>query len=390
MGTWRALLRVAMGAFCFLSVMTLSSAQTVYKFTNSTISFSPYAVSILTLSSVDGVVSGRLQPLQGDNTPSVEVTGTNDGEETLRLKFNYPSGEERYTCSKRIPGPLDITEFSTSGGRQAFWRHTDSSFSEAALTFTEYPCGIPYKVLDGEIRPSVSVQMLDSFFRREPLLASVPVTGESGVRSSLQDYLRKTVVGKKTSLYFSTPFGADTYVAKTLRMSNLFSKLDHTKGGCGSSERGTVTVRRERVFNTDGFSVIKFREFSDEILSGLARVDGQGRSWNYRLSQKAVLRLNVPPFTSAYRVKMYAASETTRREPGLWDSFYVSLEPGELPSTKENDYAILVTVEHLFTSKRSAGNSTPPSDPYFTAPLSFQEEGVVTTSILNYFASHGG
>ena len=58
---------------------------------------------------------------------------------------------------------------------------------------------------------------------------------------------------------------------------------------------------------------------------------------------------------------MYVASEITRQVPGWWDSFSASFEAGELIDTKQSEYAVVVTIERLKTSKRSWGSEIPPT-----------------------------
>jgi hypothetical protein len=68
----------------------------------------------------------------------------------------------------------------------------------------------------------------------------------------------------------------------------------------------------------------------------------------------------------------------------------VTFEPGELIGTKKSDYAVVVTVERLKASKRSAGNSSPPDDPYFTKELTTSDEAEVTAAIARYFSRRDG
>jgi len=366
---------------------SLPAADTVYKFRNSEIPYSPYRDSILSLSTSEGVVSGQLRPLQGDDTPPIKVSG-NEDDSVLKLQFSYPSGPERYVLRKR-EGARGQVIFATRSQSQILFRYKDSTFSDAALTFTEYECGDPYKLLSAELKTSPTLSELDAHFGRDRQLADLNIATKTGRAWSLYELLKNAVTIRQTGIGFYTPFGVEPYVAKSLRKSKFFARVDLDEGGCGASDRGAFVVSRDFFFDFTVFSEQKFTEFIDERLVAFVRADADGKPWNYRLNQKTLSRLSLPPYTSSYRSKVYAASEITRLELGWWDSFFVSFEPGELVTTKQNEYAVVVTVERLQSSKRSGGRTDPPDDTYFTKHLTFQEEAVLTRKLLSYFSRRG-
>jgi hypothetical protein len=361
--------------------------EVIYKMLRSAVPFSPYRDALVYLDNQDGKVVGQLRPLLGDNTPPVEITGTSEGDSILRLRFNYPSGAERFVFRRQAnPSVSDRIVFVS--GSQSIFRFKDSSFSPTGLTFTEYECGDPLRLIVAEFSPTATEANLNEYLSRETELAALNVKDKTGKVQMLKDRLQAQRPGGGISFY--TPFGTEAYVGKSLRESGIFSSVDFDSGGCGVNERTEFTVARNRLYEGANISVDLLQKFVDAQLASFAGGNIGGSSWHFRVSEKTVSRLNLPPYSPSYRVKVYVASEITRQEPGWWDAFYVSFEPGDLPATKENETAVVVTVERLQSSKRSSGRNEPPDDAYFSNYLSFQEEAAVTTTIRNFFANASG
>ena len=59
----------------------------------------------------------------------------------------------------------------------------------------------------------------------------------------------------------------------------------------------------------------------------------------------------------------------------------MTFEAGELIKTKKTEYAVVVTIDRLKSSKRSSGNSSPPDDAYFTRELELSDEAEVTAAV---------
>jgi len=374
-----------------------ASAETLYKFSGSALKFSPYPDALLTLTISDGAATGQLRPLLGDNTPTVAVNGTNPKDGILELTFSLPSGAKKYTFTKRIKGQQIGWYMETEG--VSFYRYTDSPLSDAALTLSEHECGAAYKSLEAEFKRGVTIAGLESFLATDRDVSALPVAYDAGsdardrpVRKTtdLGSRLKQGLKGKSEPFLFHAPAGVEPYLAKWLRKSGLFVKVDLDSGGCGGADRSYFVVNRGLLFDGNGFSQPKFEQYVATRLQEFASKDDRGTTWPFRLGQPRVTRINVPPYPSSYRIRMYTASEVTRRVPGWWDAFSVSLEPGELIDTKNTDYAVVVTVERLKASKKSPGNSNPPDDAYFTKELSEPDEAEVTVAISRYFSRRDG
>jgi hypothetical protein len=187
---------------------------------------------------------------------------------------------------------------------------------------------------------------------------------------------------------FRTAVGTEPYLAKWMRGSGLFKFADLDPGGCDGMDRSYFAIDRGLLFEGNGLSQEKFGRYIEARLREFASQDEKGKAWQFRLGQSRMARINLPitPPPVAYRIRVYAASEVTRRAPGWWDTFWVTFEAGELMEVKPPEYPIVVTVDRLKSSKRSAGNSNPPDDAYFTKELELTDEAEVTAAIAQYFA----
>jgi hypothetical protein len=358
--------------------------EVIYKLRGASIPYSPYRDALVSLSIQDGTVVGQLRPLLGDRTPPVAITGSSEGDSILRLRLDYPSGPERFVFRRQADtNGSDRIVFRS--GSQSMFRFKGSAFSPAALTFTEYECGDQLRLIVAEFVPTETEGRLNEYLSRETELADLNVKNKTGRVQSLKDALKtQRPVGR---ISFYTPFGTEAYVGKALRESGIFSTVDFDSGGCGVNERTPVTVARDRLYEGTNLSEDLLQKFIDAQLASFAGGKVGGSSWEFRLGEKTISRLNLPPYRPSYRVKVYAASEVTRKAPGWWDAFYVSFEPGDLLATKGNETALLITVERLQSSKRSSGRTDPPDDTYFSSYLTFQEEATVTTAIRSFFAN---
>jgi hypothetical protein len=374
-----------------------ASADTLYKFSGGALNFSPYPDGLLALTISDGTVTGQLRPLLGDNTPPVTVNGTNPKDGIIELTFSLPSGPKKYTFSKRIQGQRITWNMEREG--LSFYRYMASSLSDAALTLSDHECGAAYKSLEAEFKPGVTIARLESFLATDRDVSALPVAYDAGsdardrpVRKTtdLGSRLKQGLKATSEAFLFHAPVGVEPYIVKWLRQSGLFKKADLDSGGCGGADRSYFVVNRGLLFDGNGFSQPKFEQYIATRLQEFASKDERGNMWQFRLGQPRVSRINVPPYPSSYRLRMYTASEITRHVPGWWDAFSVSFEPGELLDTKNTEYAVVVTVERLKASKKSPGNSTPPDDAYFSKELSDSDEAEVTAAISRYFSRRDG
>lgn len=358
--------------------------------------FSPYQDALLALTISDGVVTGELRPLLGDDSASVQVQGTNPRDGVLELTINYRPGPKKLSFAKEIIGQKIVwrdTDTQHSSGQ--FYRYLDSPLSDAAMTLSEYECGSHYRNLMADFKPGVTNDRLAAFLVGNAQAAALPVIYAVYDEKTQLTTKKKTVgLGDLLKLMlksdagsqFDTVVGTEAYVVKWLRGSGLFASVDIDSGGCDGADRAYFSVDRGLLFDADGLSQPKFEQYIATRLPGFVSQDDKGKAWPFRLGQPRVTRVNVPPFPSAYRIRVYAASEITRHVAGWWDAFSVTFEPGELKDTKSAEYAIVVTVERLKASKRSSGNSSPPDDAYFTKDLTPGDEAEVTAALAQYFS----
>lgn len=361
--------------------------------------FSPYQDALLALTISDGVVTGELRPLLGDDGASVQVQGTNPRDGVLELTINYRPGPKKLSFAKEIIGQKVVwRDTDTQHSTGWFYRYLDSPLSDAAMTLSEYECGSHYRTLMVDFKPGVTGDRLTAFLAGNAPAATLPVT-YAAYDKKTQLWTKKTTVGLGELLklklkptdpdagsQFDTAVGTEAYVVKWLRGSGLFASVDIDSGGCDGADRAYFAVDRGLLFDADGLSQPKFEQYIATRLPGFVSQDDKGKAWQFRLGQPRVTKVNVPPFPSAYRIRVYAASEITRHVAGWWDAFSVTFEPGELKDTKSAEYAIVVTVERLKASKRSSGNSSPPDDAYFTKDLSPGDEAEVTAALAQYFS----
>ena len=257
------------------------------------------------------------------------------------------------------------------------------------------------------LRPQATSDRLDIFLATDQQASSLPViyneydkkaqlwTKKTSI--SLGDFLKLQLSRAhanreepqfKAPVQFEAPVGTEAYLAKWLRGSGLLEFADLDPGGCDGMDRSYVIIDRGLLFDANGLSQTKFEQYVETRLSEFASRDETGKTWPFRFGQAYARLINMPTPDQplAYRVRAYVASEVTRHAPGWWDTFSVTLEPGEMLNTKKGDYAIAVTVDRLKSSKRSSGNSSPPDDAYFTKELELSDEAAVTAAIARYFA----
>ena len=375
----------------------IASAETLYKFAGSALNFSPYPGALIALTISDGAVTGQLRPLLGDNTPPVVVNGTNLKDGIIELTFHLPSGSKKYTFTKRINGQK-IGWYNEREGL-SFYRDADSPLSDAALTLSDHECGAAYRSLELQFKPGITSARIESFLATDRDASALPVAYDVGSDKRDRPVRKTTDLGTRLKqglkdpnerFLVHAPVGVEPYLAKLLRKSGLFASVDLDSGGCGGAERSYFVVNRGLLFDGNGFSQPKFEQYVATRLQDFASRDERGNTWQFRLGQPRVTRINVPPYPSSYRIRLYTASEITRRVPGWWDAFSLSLEPGELIDTKNTEYAVVVTVERLKASKKSSGNSNPPDDSYFSKELSDSDEAEVTAAISRYFSRRDG
>jgi len=395
----RRKLRIVLSAAATMLCLDLcpALAETLYKFRGD--NASPYPWAVLAITIADGAVSGQLRPLLGDGTPPVAVSGTNSTEGVLELTMGFPSGQKQYVFKKSIKDSQ--IEWRTAEDKEYFFRYFDTPLSEPALTFSQHECGAMYKTLEIKFSANATAEQLEAFLARAPEVSSLPVAYSrldekkqtyTQISQSLAATLREgfKARAKPEPTNLNAPVGAEMYVVQKLRRSGVIAMADLDSGGCGGADRSYFVVDRRFFFDSGSFSQAKFEQFIDERLKGFAQTDKQKKSWGYRLGQRKVTRVNVPPYPSSYRIKMYVASEITRQVPGWWDSFSASFEAGELIDTKQSEYAVVVTIERLKTSKRSWGSETPPDDNYFTKDLSEFDEAEVTAALSKYLSERDG
>ncbi len=385
----------------------LSAAETLYKYVGGSgekltgddgrikggDGFSPYQDALLSLTISDGIVTGELRPLLGDNSAPVKVQGTNPRDGVIELTIAYRPGARKLSFAKKVVGQKVIWEDTQSGGLWRFYRFLDSPLSDAAMTLSEYECGSEYRNIMGSFKSGVTSDRLSALLAGNPDAAAMPVTYE------VEDPKTHLTTKKKTaplgaflkqrrqdgSFHFDTAVGTEPYLVKWLRGSGLFDMVDIDSGGCDGADRAFFTVDRTLLFEGDRLSQPRFEQYIADRLPGFVARDEHGKTWQFRLGQPNITKVKVPPYPLAYRIRIYAASEITRGAPGWWDAFSVTFEPGELTETKDKEYAVVITVERLKTSKRSSGNNSPPDDAYFTRELPAEEEAKVTTALASYF-----
>jgi hypothetical protein len=379
-----------------------ASAQTLYKYSGVDEGFSPYRGALIALTISDGVVSGQLRPLLGDNSAAVDVRGTNPKDGRLDLTIDFRSGPRKFSFVKKVTGQKIVWQDPQDGSR-LFYRYLDSPLSEAAMTLSEHECGAHYRAMVAELLPQATNDRLNAFLATNPQASALAVTYADYDEKqqlwtkkktvSLRELLKLQLTASgpdKVGGQFETAVGTEAYLAKWLRQSGLFRFVDLDPVGCDGADRSYFVVDRGLMFDADGLSQPKFEQYIETRLRDFASRDDNGKAWQYRVGQPRVTRVNVPPYPLAYRVRLYAASEVTRHVPGWWDAFSLTFGPGELIDTKKADYAIVVTVERLKASKRSAGNSSPPDDAYFSKELTSSDEAEVTAAIARYFSRRDG
>jgi hypothetical protein len=404
------LARVASCAIGFVLFTTgiSAGAESLYKFVLGGKDFYNYHDALIALDISNGTATGQLRPLLGDRTPPVNVRGTNPRDGVLDLIVDLPAGPKTYRLTKNIVGHKIVWQ-NLKDSSSSFYRYVDSPLSDAALTLGEYECGAQYGAMVANLRPQTTNDLLNSFLATDQQASSLPITYNEydekvqlwtkKTSISLGDFLKlqlRRIDGNRKeeqfqlSGQFEAPVGTEAYVAKWLRRSGLFDFADLDPGGCDGMDASYFVINRGLLFDADGLSQGKFEQYIGIRLNDFVSRDDKGKAWQFRLGQPFTKRINIPPYPLAYRTRVYAASEVTRHVPGWWDTFWVTFQPGELIDTKKTEYAVVVTIDRLKSSKRSAGNSSPPDDAYFTKQLELSDEAEVTAAVTQYFSRRDG
>ena len=96
-------------------------------------------------------------------------------------------------------------------------------------------------------------------------------------------------------------------------------------------------VDRGLLFDADKLSQAKFEHYIESQAQRFCRRGtSMGKAWEFRLGQPLHEGLNLPPYPLAYRARLYVASEITRGDPGWWDSFWVTFQPGAADRHRED------------------------------------------------------
>jgi len=343
-------------------------------------------------------VTGELRPLLGASGVPIKVSGTNPSEGRLELAFEGPDGTVKRAFKKhadkwRIEWVAEAKD--PDAPRLLFYRYTDGAFSEAALTFTEGECATPYGYVELIFPDSTTEEQAAAFFKSHPELAALPTSTSSWkgdklkktrapMAISFRNVLREFRTGKYGSIDIEVPVGSEPYVVQLLRQSGL-AIADLDQGGCGDLERDYFALEDPTLFPSGSVSWPKLESYFETALKNFAGEDADGKKWNYRIGQARVVEIRLPTKPTSYHVKMYVASEITRKVPGWWDSFALTLEPFQERTSQQSRIAVVVTVERLKSSKRSWFNASPPDDSYFTKEQGGPEEGEITKAICRFF-----
>jgi hypothetical protein len=403
-----ALLTFAIGLLSLPIQVRAQQSVTLYKFVGGGHGFYDYQDALIALDFSNRTVTAQLRPLLGDRTAPVNVRVSNLQDGVLDLIIDLPAGPKTYKFTREIVGQKIVWK-NLADSSSLLYRYLNSPLSDAALTLGEYECGARYSAMIASLRPQVTNNQLDAFLATDQQASSLPVTyneydekeqlwtKETTIR--LGDFL-KLQLGRANANreepqfqaqgQFKTQVGTEAYLAKWLRGSGLVEFADLDPGGCDGMDASYFVINRGLLFDFDGFSQAKFEQYIGIRLNDFVSRDDKGKAWQFRLGQPVTKRINIPPYPLAYRTRVYAASEVTRHVPGWWDTFWVTFQPGELIDTKKSEYAVVVTIDRLKSSKRSSGNSSPPDDAYFTRELEPSDEAEVTAAVTRYFSRRDG
>jgi hypothetical protein len=407
---FRRLARIAACAigFVLLTNGISAGAENLYKFVRGGDGFYDYQDALIALDISNGTVTGQLRPLLGHRTAPVNVRGTNPQDGVLDLIIDLPAGPKTYKFTKEIVGQKIVWQ-NLADSSSLLYRYLDSPLSDAALTLGEYECGARYRAMIANFRPQATNNQLNAFLATDQQASSLPVTyneydekeqlwtKKTSIR--LGDFLKLQLSRANANreepqfhapVQFETPVGTEAYLAKWLRGSGLLERADLDPGGCDGMDASYFVINRGLLFDADGLSQAKFEQYIGIRLNDFVSRNDMGKAWQFRLGQPFTKRINIPPYPLAYRTRVYAASEVTRHVPGWWDTFWVTFQPGELIDTKKTEYAVVVTIDRLKSSKRSSGNSNPPDDAYFTRDLELSDEAEVTAAVTRYFSRRDG
>ena len=355
--------------------------------------YSPYGEHILELVWKGKYVSGRLRPLLGDTTPPIAVTGSNYQDGKLQLTIATAPSQTLYLTrsvkdgkvvwASDAPDPFTAVTFS---------RPLRGDWSDAALTLTVHECGSHYGLIAFEFA-NVTMRDVEQKLPRELLDFEVgfyDLDQDKELRIPFREVARRKLNRKQTDS--ETPpidvaVGSELYIVKKLRESGLVKSANLGRPGCSGGDRSYFIVKRDLFFADSGFLQEKFVSFVDLALPQILGTDGANKKWEMKAAEPVVKKVMVPPYTTAYRLKVYASSEVTRKVSGFWDRFHLTLEPYESVDQARDEISVVLTVERLRSAKQTTARI--PSDDWFTKELDFNDEAAVTTALARGFAARG-
>ena len=360
--------------------------------------YTPYTKHILELTWKGKEVSGWLKPLLGDKTPPIAVRGDNYEDGKLNLVI-VTSPSQRINFVKSTKGGTIRWETPSSSDKSVmFSRPIAGDWSEAALTLAEHECGPMYGMVGvefgpttmGEVERKLPKELLDlkvSEYGADPA-KRMAMSFREVIRGELNSPKDADTTDRIPAQGMAVPVGSELYIVKTLRASGLVKSANLGAGGCGGADRSYFVVKRSLFFADGNFSRDKFVGFVDAALPQILGTDDKNRKWETRIAEPVIKTVSVPPFTTAYRMKVYAASQVTRRENGFWDRFQLTLEPNENVDNGKDEYAVVVTVERLKTAKQTTARI--PYDDWFSKDLEETAEASITTAIARGFTALSG
>jgi hypothetical protein len=362
--------------------------------------YSPYPRAQLKLDMGSKQISGSLFPLLGDRTAPVNVSGRMMGKGRLSLEFHFPDGPQ--TIVFRSNDDKKSLRWNSSVKTQIrdetvnFFRYRTGSFSDAALTLYQVYCGAAYGTLDVRLSNGATKERLQEFISSKAEISEMTfdyTIDNNGDRQRMSGPLLSALLtmlnhqrDSSFILEVNAPPGDDAFIARALRSSDLFSSVNTRDGGCDPADQSYFVVDRALFFDNGNFSEAKFQAYLDGRLERFAGQLVNGHPKHWRESDKVLSRSVIPPLNLIYRARLYIASEITRGQPAMWDSFSVFFAPGEIPSIKDTEYAVILTVDRGKTVRRSSGNDNPPDDSYFKEELTSGQEASVTTNLARFLA----
>ncbi|KMW60486.1 hypothetical protein AIOL_000642 [Candidatus Rhodobacter oscarellae] len=352
--------------FLFSMSSSLSANEYIFSYAKD-----GYSYSIINLRFEGSSVQGGISPLLGVSGSTFNVAGENYAQGKLRLVvFDGDTPVFQGEFRKEINGGK-ISWVSTTKPGVEFYRWRGRQLSEATKTVYQHSCGALYGALEAYGDDLTVSKLTDAI----PGLDAMSVQLRDGSYAEI-----------------SVPIGTEAYVVQRLREVDEVSHANLWGGGCGGGEVSYFTIPKKLISASQGeLDGQKFARFIRNSVGAFLDRTPEHKGYSNKIQQREVRRSVLPPFPLQNRVSIVAASSASREYGNSWDRFDLFFTTADLPGLSDEEVAIVLWAEKLFTGNaRVRDGVEPPRREFIDVELNYDDEATVAVLFASFVSSQVG